>query len=141
MTWFADLAPCTYLPVAAPTLLAVGWLEHGHDYAKGEVPPAFFERLEQLAYRPWQPMIAAGHHVCDLCQFDGARSGEIVFVPGGGVTYAAPVGIVHYVAAHRYRPPQAFVDAVLACPPTGTAAYLKALLDNGGRVLVEAASG
>jgi hypothetical protein len=51
------------------------------------------------------------------------------------------VGIVHYVAVHRYRPPQAFVDAVFACPPTGTVAYLKARLDNGGRVLVEAARG
>lgn len=31
-----------------------------------------------------------------------------------GVVYAAPDMIVHYVLAHRYLPPAAFVEAVIA---------------------------
>lgn len=41
MTYYTDLEPCTYLPVEAPNLLAVGWLDAAHDYARGDVPRAF----------------------------------------------------------------------------------------------------
>ena len=48
--------------------------------------------------------------------------------------YAAPVAVVHYIAAHWYCPPQIFIDAVLACPQMASMEYKKALLDSGGRV-------
>ncbi|WP_154668261.1 hypothetical protein [Pseudoduganella violaceinigra] len=47
-------------------------------------------------------------------------------------------GFVHYVAAHRYLPPQIFIDAVLACPAMNSMDYKRALLANGGRSLVKA---
>jgi len=34
-----------------------------------------------------------------------------------GKIYAAPNLIYHYVAAHKYLPPQEFIDAVMTCPP------------------------
>jgi len=34
------------------------------------------------------------------------------------------------------RPPQVFIDAVLACPPMRSAGYWQALLANGGRSLL-----
>lgn len=136
MAYYPDLSPCTYLPLEAPNLLAVGWLDATHDHARGEVSREFYDALVALAKAPWEPVAAAGHHTCELCQFDGAKSYSIVFVPGDGVVYAAPTGIAHYVATHRYRPPQVFVDAVLACPPMRSMAYMKALLATGGKELV-----
>jgi hypothetical protein len=50
--------------------------------------------------------------------------------------YVAPVGILHYIAAHWYKPPMAFVEAVMACPPMQSMAYKRELLANGGRVLM-----
>ncbi|MEU3075515.1 hypothetical protein [Streptomyces laurentii] len=59
-----------------------------------------------------------GFHVCNLClraRSGAPRGNGEIRVPGeSGITYAAPDLITHYVAAHGYRPPQVFVDAVLA---------------------------
>jgi hypothetical protein len=35
--------------------------------------------------------------------------------------------VSHYVDAHRYRPPDVFVQAVLACPAPGTIEYTGAV--------------
>jgi hypothetical protein len=40
----------------------------------------------------------------------------------------APGGILHYVEAHNYLPPEEFRRAVLECPPMTSRAYLAALL-------------
>jgi hypothetical protein len=40
-------------------------------------------------------------------------SAEIRVVSTSGVTYAAPALILHYVEAHKYLPPAAFVAAVI----------------------------
>ena len=140
MTSTRDLDPCRYLPVETDALMAVGWLTRESRFETGSVPEPFFRKLSELCAMPWQPMVASGFHVCELCQFDGPRFGDNLFVPYAGRIYVAPVGIVHYVASHWYRPPQIFVDAVLACPPIKSMAYKKALLANGGRDLVRSSS-
>jgi len=35
--------------------------------------------------------------------------------------------ILHYIEKHGYHPPQAFQEAVLACPPTDSEAYFELL--------------
>ena len=40
-------------------------------------------------------------------------NGEIRIDANDGITYVAPVLILHYVSEHHYAPPQQFVDAVL----------------------------
>ena len=42
-------------------------------------------------------------------------NGEIWVKARDGITYIAPILILHYVSEHHYAPPQAFVDAVKAC--------------------------
>lgn len=92
--------------------------------------------LQSLCVSPWQPVVSLGWHTCELCQFDGPRFSDNVFIPYQGKIYVTPVAIVHYVAAHRYLPPQIFVDAILACPAMNSMEYKRALLANGGRSLV-----
>jgi hypothetical protein len=140
MTSIPDLAQCHYFGPGNEALLAIGWLGTGVEFKRGQVSEEFFRKLTALAAEPWQPpVVTPGSHACELCQFDPPRFAASLFVPHQGKVYAAPVGIVHYVAAHWYKPPQVFVNAVLDCPPMRSMAYHKALLANGGRSLVSTA--
>ncbi|GAA0964668.1 hypothetical protein [Actinocorallia libanotica] len=95
--------------------LNVGWLEAGRPYFTGPVPAAAVERLEAIREIQWMNQ-CLGTHECDLCPPEEAPEGNgEVRIPGPpGVAYAAPVLVAHYITAHGYRPPQAFIDAVLA---------------------------
>lgn len=105
--------------------LNIGWLSarkwYGPGarkrYPRGPLPEGFVERLEAVP----RVNFYRGFHDCGLCLWarPGAPSGNgEIRVPGGpGITYVAPDLITHYVAAHGYRPPQVFVDAVLAADP------------------------
>jgi hypothetical protein len=48
-----------------------------------------------------------------------------VFVPGEACVYVAPSLILHYIDTHAYAPPDVFWEAVRACPPMRSMAYLK----------------
>jgi hypothetical protein len=136
MTSIKDLEPCRYIPVECDALVAVGWLGREASFETGPVGEPFFHKLKELCADPWQPVVSAGFHLCELCQFDAPAFSDNVFVPFQGSIYVAPVAIVHYIATHSYRPPPVFIDAVLACPPIRSMGYKKAILANGGRNLV-----
>lgn len=118
MAWFEDLSEWTYLGGDSSRLRAVGWLEAGHPFATAPVPPGFVARLEALQRIAWQPIVAAGPHFCDLCPKRGAAGSENLWLPSKEqeLVFVAPELISHYVSAHGYQPPSAFIDAVLACP-------------------------
>jgi hypothetical protein len=137
MAAIKDLAPYSYLPSECPALLAIGWLERESEFTRGNVPYEFFQKLSELCINPWQPIVSVGLHHCSLCQFEPPAFENNVFVPYHGRIYVAPVGVVHYIAAHWYLPPQEFIQAVLACPPMRSLEYHKALLANGGRSLIK----
>jgi hypothetical protein len=67
MTHFVDLGPWTYFGDRGPRVLAVGWLEAGHPYARASVSGVDVTTLEQLAVNTWQPMFAKGWHNRSLC--------------------------------------------------------------------------
>lgn len=140
MPYVEDLATLDALPIPSGPLVAVGWLSREVPHAQGPVARDFFERLCALCRDPWQPVISAGFHVCELCQFDGPRHTSNIFVPFGGRIYVAPVAITHYIASHWYKPPDVFIQAVTECPPMNSMEYKRAILSNGGRGLVKAAA-
>lgn len=135
MTHIADLAPCNdlRLDAAKVPVLAVGWLDDAHPYTRGSVDRDDFDTLISLLANPWQPFVSAGRHACPFCRFSGgpARVGEVtmgsanLFVPAEACVYVAPSLILHYIDAHGYAPPDAFWEAVRACPPMRSMAYLK----------------
>jgi hypothetical protein len=139
MTSFRDLDPWPML-VSDPAVLAIGWINRAIGYPTGETEPAAYRKLAELCRNPWLPAVSAGFHNCELCQYDGARMKDEVYIPGRGCIYVAPTGIVHYISAHWYRPPTLFLEAVLACPPMRSMEYKKAILENGGRSLVRAST-
>lgn len=139
MTWFVELAPCDYFGgEQASVLRAVGWLEQGKPFPVGAVDRRVYGRLIEMRQNPWQPAFAAGLQSCSLGQYEPeAHGGKNLFIPGNGFQYVCPELITHYMNAHGYAPPREFCDAVLACPTMRSAAYHKALLANGGRLLLK----
>lgn len=112
MAYFEDLTPYGYLQskwTECPDALSVGWLDKSEPFDVGAVPAGFPERLAALVARPVN--LCRGWHTCWCSQASG--NGEIRVTGADGTVYAAPVLIAHYVAAHGYRPPQGFIDAVM----------------------------
>lgn len=126
MTFVEDLAPAAAGAFSQlPDTRAVGWLGPEHTFSKGRMPPRALRRLRDLHRalmdpdRLMVPVIAAGLHECDFCAASGGYHGEnlelYVRAPDVG-GFEAPAMIVHYIDAHGYLPPAAFIDAVLAAP-------------------------
>lgn len=150
MTWFADDSPCTYFgDEAAAVLRAVGWLSPEHDYTTGDVSQEFFSKLTRLTASPPCILVFKGFHPCELCRFTHAMVEQSfegldvkgvshlnVFVPATEFLYVAPESVPHYIDAHGYRPPDTFVEAVLACPEPGTSGFEAAFLEAGGERLL-----
>ena len=142
MTYYPDLAPYDYLPETVPEgveLLAVGWLEPGHEFpiAADDEPddaadpnqdPVFWRNLVALA-ADHAVAVTRGVHGCrfrHLFEADfqygavyGSRvlylgSAEIRVVAADGRRLTAPTLVLHYIRDHGYRPPEAFVEAVTA---------------------------
>jgi len=132
MAHFEDLSPCRYFS-SFPDMdvIAVGWLEPGHDYRRGPVSELFLGALTNLLNFPWAPFGAAGPHQCGLCVGDGPHGHQNLFVPSSAGVYVCPEMIAHYIRTHDYQPPEAFQEAVLACPHTSSDAYFDALEDCG----------
>jgi hypothetical protein len=145
MTYFADGKPCTYFGRGRGRLRAVGWLDGEHAFVTGAVSARTFERLIAFARDPWQPPVFfKGWHTCELCppsedpftRFTWKGSAVPIgvanlFIPGDGFLWAAPSMIVQYIAAHGYRPADAFLAAIDVCPPMDTPAYLDAIKLHG----------
>jgi hypothetical protein len=137
MTYFPDLSPYTYLDEASTTpaetgALNVGWLAEGHEYARGSVGAGVIEGLYRALEH--EVNVTRGIHYCEFCNWGadppfpyaispvtGKRhllgNSEIRVVGADGTVYAAPTWVVHYVAAHQYRPPEEFCEAAVLVPP------------------------
>jgi hypothetical protein len=147
VAWFADLAVCTYFedsdpePIQSFGLLAIGWLERGHEYTHGAVDERVRARLIPLIQHVWSPFQYLGGHPCHLCLDSGGHEAHAIpghpnsflnlLIPGNGCVYASPELIGHYIDVHEYAPPEEFCIAVLACPPMWSDAYIDALRANG----------
>jgi hypothetical protein len=129
VTHFPDGAPYASGRDPDEGLVAIGWLERGFAYPRGEVSREFVEKLRLLC-RDRVVNVMRGWHHCTLCE---PPSGEGLPLPlevdspqgpfpvghgeirlgGEQKRFAAPHMIIHYVEDHGYRPPDEFIDAVL----------------------------
>jgi hypothetical protein len=154
MTWYGDLTPIDgFLFEGATSLRAVGWLDTTHAFETGRTSPEDFESLCRLLAEPWQPVVFAGTHACQLCQHTRGpsllRYGDIhvslgatnAFIPAGAVIYVVPLLVAHYIDAHHNRPPDEFLAAMRSCPSMASMQYKRALLAAGGRALLDARRG
>ena len=137
VAYFPDLAPYAYGRGVHPGVVHVGWLDGVHPFPKGAVDRHLIEKMKLLAAKPVE--LYRGRHVCEVCTVPADvvkafvpdrgklvdpkcswmhwaeqrwSNGEIRVTDEGGVTFAAPVLIVHYIEEHGYLPPAQFLKAV-----------------------------
>lgn len=104
-------------------LCAVGWLEKP-GFPTGRVSDGCIEAL--VAAHPERIFSdgSRGTHACALCGREMPQvrwQGRTVRLRGHGhylvvteqTVYMAPELLLHYIRAHRYRPPQEFVEATM----------------------------
>jgi len=126
---FADLTPYEYgQEEPDPSVVNVGWLSKEHSFVHGTCDDLFLVELTRLVANPVN--LYRGSHLCEFCPSPSvvlSRGGEPMLNPppgttgngeirvhgSGGIVYVAPVLVLHYVKVHGYRPPEAFIDAVL----------------------------
>ncbi len=101
--------------------LNIGWLDAQHPFPIYEGPaPRWVEQLEEYVLAHLCT-VTRGVHSCEFCP-PGSKapsaSHEVVIgsaeiaVQGTSVVYRAPSLVAHYCRAHRYQPPEDFVNAV-----------------------------
>lgn len=137
MAYFADMTVCTYFDRGDSSqwlcrLMAIGWLEKGHEFTKGAVERRVLEKL-QFLFRDFTgafpSVISRGLHTCSLCPAPSAGFGSLpgsnlnLFIPTRGFVYVAPGRIDHYIEVHGYAPPESFLQAVMDCPSPASAEY------------------
>lgn len=130
--YFPDLSPYTYwrpdsdaIDPPGATVLNVGWLEFSEEFTSGEFPLALLEKLLLLITTPVNR--TRGFQSCTFCPYVPMLRCMSVIVRGreyplgtaeirvpslGGIRYAAPTLIYHYIKVHQYLPPQEFIDAL-----------------------------
>ncbi|MFA6593882.1 MAG: hypothetical protein WCT16_01360 [Candidatus Buchananbacteria bacterium] len=64
-----------------------------------------------------------GFHVCEFCHTDGKEnrfshlsSGDVNLTFANGHRWVMPDMILHYIADHRWQPPQEFINDVMTQP-------------------------
>jgi hypothetical protein len=126
MAYFADLTPYCFLGgFSKGNELNVGWLDNAHDFPRGPVPGKVLEIIFELCKTHVNQ--TRGTHFCQLCPqpkpgYVAVRNGTKITLGGseirvkgnGGIQYASPNMIYHYIKDHAYQPPQEFIDAILA---------------------------
>lgn len=108
--FYEDLSPyrCIPIPTGLPGVCNVGWLSSSVP-SHGDVQASLLAKLEHFARTP--VLLTRGHHVCGMC---GVTTGNgEVWVPGrDGHVYASPAMLPHYLSAHGYVPPSAYLEAL-----------------------------
>ncbi len=132
--------------MSAPYVRAVGWLSKTTPFPMRELPADVRERVRAWCSATGQSVIAlgwptaAGPHECDLCR--GHLAAGTFGVPAGAILYVCPEMLSHYVEAHGYAPPQAFIEALMSAPSPGTDEYAAQIaLFRSSRVLASPSEG
>ncbi|KAF0863508.1 hypothetical protein [Pseudomonas sp. LD120] len=129
--YFKDLSDYSYyLSGGLPSVKNVGWIDSRHYFERGDVPKAVVDKLHQLiagsAVFDAHVNKIRGIHPCNLC---GERNIEVsvgskkiyigsseIWVPYACADgyFASPTMIVHYIEVHGYKPPDEFIEALMA---------------------------
>ncbi len=142
---YADLTPytaCHDAEAIGLTPLSVGWLDRRRPFPTGQIAPQLLERLLSFCEEPAVVCPFVAQQPCPLCgqRITLSLNGRLfplgwaeLRAIGAEDIYAAPTLIYHFIEAHHYQPPAAFIQAVLHGPPPGSAEH-RALVNTLRRV-------
>lgn len=128
--WFEDLTKCDYFANFFPTI-AVGFLENGKSYTKGETSKEIIEKIYEFNKTGGMYYRTCGYHECDFCNFINIELGATtILLAYKDKIYAFPMLITHYIESHSYRPPDEFMEAVSKYDHNYAMEYLKKKVEN-----------
>jgi hypothetical protein len=143
MSYFEDLSDYAYSRSEFNRLGTknVGWLDTAHEFPIGTPT----EDLLDLVWDYCKVSIAQtrGIHECQRCPSGTSHfverngqhlllgSAEIRVFAKGGVIYAAPTLVYHYISVHHYAPPDEFVRALGDGPRPPSQEYFDRLEELG----------
>jgi hypothetical protein len=138
MAYFEDLSDYVYAPgFVRPGTKAVGWLARGNAFPTTAPDEEVLDLL--WLYCSISVVDTRGGHDCEFCPgcyaYYAERNGQRLFLGTAeirvfsqdGRVYAAPTLIYHYVAAHHYKPPDEFLEALREGPRPPNQEYFDAL--------------
>lgn len=130
--WYEDLTECDYFGEEySKTLIAVGWLENGKPYRKGESPKGILEKLYEFSKTPGMYEMFLGYHICDFCDFVNVNLGATaILIAHKNKVYICPALIIHYIESHQYLPPSEFIEAVENYDHQSAMEYFKKIREN-----------
>lgn len=137
--YYEDLTPYIYSNTDIE-MKNIAWLDASHDYKKGEVSEEFKDRLWK--YMRYPVRVTRGFQMCPFCSlgkfevptttFNGQtrKVGFYEFSVWGqdNTVYAVTSLIFHYMDAHRYKPPQEFIEAVMGSDDPDNQDYFNRVL-------------
>jgi hypothetical protein len=108
--FYEDLSPYRYsaAPTGLPGVVNIGWLGTSSPHT-GNVETALLARLE--LFSRVQVLRTRGFHVCGLCKV-AKGNGEVWIAGEDRQVFASPSMLLHYITAHGYLPPAAFLEAL-----------------------------
>lgn len=138
MAYYKDFTVCAYFDSSEwlCRLMAIGWLEQGKPYSKGSTDSKVVDRIHLLREEfkeAFSSVKFRGLHSCSLCPAIYADSALLdyshinLFIPHRGFVFVAPGRVDHYIEMHHYRPPESFIDSLLACPSPFSSEYRDAI--------------
>lgn len=137
MAYFKDLSDYAYAADSIPGTKAIGWLSRGHAFPTMAPDEEVLDLL--WLYCSISVEQTRGMHDCEFCPVGSARyfernghrlllgTSEIRVFSRDGQIYAAPTLIYHYVAVHRYKPPDEFLQALREGPRPPSQEYFDTL--------------
>jgi len=117
MSYYQDLSYYEYFNNTDDSL-NIGWLSIDNEYPKGTTPQEAIEKIRELTQKPVN--ICRGTHRCEFCDTNPKMGNGEIRVPAPDVIFASPVLILHYIEEHEYKPPEAFIQALMYDRPKNT---------------------
>ncbi len=128
--YFEDLSEYQYLSAQPlPRVRNIGWIGPEAPFSVGPTSEEFRSKLIDIFLRRGEfdvevNLCRGEGYVCHLCgakevmlDIGGRRrilGASEIWLPGrGGIYFAAPSLVIHYVLEHNYLPPAVYVQAVL----------------------------
>jgi hypothetical protein len=122
-----DLSTFAYI-TEGENVRAIGWLDGPRSYRAGSVPEPVLATLARHIAGAYVCFGFLGGHHCSLCTCEDPPFGvHNLLIPTREFLYVAPELILHYIKHHDYRPPDEFLEAVMACPRQQSRAYFELL--------------
>lgn len=129
--YFEDLSDYSYyLSGELPNVKNVGWIDSRHYFERGDVPKVVVDKLCRLiagstVFDAHVNRIR-GVHPCNLCgerNIEVSVGGKSMYIGSSEIWvpytcadgyFASPAMIVHYIEVHGYKPPDEFIEALMA---------------------------